>query len=75
MHVELKGGGYVNHEFHCCETRDKVDSQLDKLHDSMTTVFHADYGKHSNVPTVFASYTDFVYVSFRQVPGDQVHGS
>ncbi|KAG9185588.1 hypothetical protein G6011_06919 [Alternaria panax] len=45
MKVEVGGGGWVNHEFHCCETRDLVDKQLDKLEEGMKNVFHQNYGK------------------------------
>ncbi|KAI4956970.1 hypothetical protein J4E86_005442 [Alternaria arbusti] len=45
LHVKLMKGGNVQHEFHCCETRDKVDAQLDTLYDRITGMFHEDYGK------------------------------
>ncbi|KAI4625765.1 hypothetical protein J4E80_002898 [Alternaria sp. BMP 0032] len=45
LHVYLKKGGNVQHEFHCCETRDKVDAQLDTLYDRTTAIFKENYGK------------------------------
>jgi len=45
LHVKLMKGGNVQHEFHCCETRDKVDAQLDTLYDRTTAIFHENYGK------------------------------
>jgi hypothetical protein len=56
MHVHLESGG-VLHAFHCCETRDKVDAQLDKLHDQMTTVFHEDYGKFRSTNCMVGGWT------------------
>ncbi|KAH6870428.1 hypothetical protein BKA58DRAFT_439980 [Alternaria rosae] len=54
--VDIAGGGDVQHEFHCCETRDKVDARLDTLYDRMTDVFYEDYGKFRSVMCMINSW-------------------
>ncbi|KAI4645166.1 hypothetical protein J4E93_005966 [Alternaria ventricosa] len=45
MDIKMTDGGAVQHEFHCCETRNKVDARLDTLQDRMKEVFPVGYEK------------------------------
>jgi hypothetical protein len=57
MNVWVHKGGDMLHEHHCCESRERIDAQLDTLYGRITEHFHEDYGKFRLVQCMVGSWT------------------